>query len=361
MTPRKISLFVLALLLAACGCVPVAWLPDSSGFVCSLENQGNATFRLMHYDLAKKKMRVVVEKVPAATFWPAISPDGKQIAVAQLAGDGKHLQMRVIIYDLEGKETHRSSQFPWVKTRDGVNDLAATGVFWSAKTGKILVHDYLDISEKGDAGGKLRHLRPGKENHGHRQGPADAVCGLAVASRRQGLSGHEEGSRNCSCRLGRQGSADPAGRRNRCSAGQRHAGHRPLDRHVVLDGPNRRGRFRHHPAADRHGQADLHPGKDPQGKRDRGRQRHNPAVCLSRQRLSGARPWSRRRTPASCAGWSWSRKAPSPSSWPRRSGTTTASSCRRRRTANGWLCACRRLKRLTKAYSSSAAPVKFAK
>ena len=55
MTPRKISLFVLALLLAACGCVPVAWLPDSSGFVCSLENQGNATFRLMHYDLAKKK------------------------------------------------------------------------------------------------------------------------------------------------------------------------------------------------------------------------------------------------------------------------------------------------------------------
>src|SRR5207248_7817817 len=100
----------------------VAWLPDSSGFVYTDSGEFQ---QLIHYDVAKGERRVLVEKLPAATMWPALSPDGKTVAVARLVraqGMEKTLNLQVIEYDLKGKETHRSAEFLWTKEYNGSND-----------------------------------------------------------------------------------------------------------------------------------------------------------------------------------------------------------------------------------------------
>src|SRR2546423_114378 len=79
-TPRK-RLGYLALaapLLLLAGCVPVLWLPDSSGFLY-VSKKGAAVL----YDVASGKKKVVLEKLPGDTMWPALSPDGKKFAVAK--------------------------------------------------------------------------------------------------------------------------------------------------------------------------------------------------------------------------------------------------------------------------------------
>jgi hypothetical protein len=130
------------------GCNPVAWLPDSSGFVYT---DGRDLQKLMHYDIAKGQSRVLVEKLPAKTAWPAVGPDGKQIAVARLAKvEGQRSQaMQVILYDLQGKEMHRSAEISWTKEPTKDDDLIMTGVFWVPKVNKLLVHDFEDRPRTG--------------------------------------------------------------------------------------------------------------------------------------------------------------------------------------------------------------------
>jgi Tol biopolymer transport system component len=103
------------MLLTISGCIPVAWLPDSSGFIYT---DGTDLEQLVHYDVAKGERRVLVEKMSASTFWPAVSPDGKKVAVARLVRDAdqsKTQTMQVFMYDLQGKEIQRSTEFPWTK------------------------------------------------------------------------------------------------------------------------------------------------------------------------------------------------------------------------------------------------------
>src|SRR5262245_35959121 len=103
-------------LFALAGCVPVIWLPDSSGFVYC---EGGNAQRIVFYDVKKSERRVVVEKTPASTPWPAVSPEGKKIAVARLIRDKDQRRtqsMQVYIYDLQGNEIHRSPELNWTKT-----------------------------------------------------------------------------------------------------------------------------------------------------------------------------------------------------------------------------------------------------
>src|SRR5437879_3110974 len=61
------------------GCV--VWLPDSSGFIYITGDKGKIG-RVVHFDLATKKSRVLMEKIEGV-LQPGLSPDGKQIAVAK--------------------------------------------------------------------------------------------------------------------------------------------------------------------------------------------------------------------------------------------------------------------------------------
>jgi hypothetical protein len=154
-----------ALLLSASGCIPVGWLPDSSGFVYTA---GKDFDRLIHYDLATGQRRVLVEKMPAHAPTVALSPDGKRIAVGHLRrgkDKSKPETMQVLLYDLQGKRVHKSPEFNWgANRRKGEEDFPNTGVFWVASAGVLVVQDY---GEPGRTGiydpqkDTMRHLLDG--------------------------------------------------------------------------------------------------------------------------------------------------------------------------------------------------------
>ncbi len=78
---RAITLALLALLpITLTGCVDgITWLPDSSGFIYTEEDG----VRLMHFDMTKGTAQTLVADTKCQTLWPAVSPDGKRIALAR--------------------------------------------------------------------------------------------------------------------------------------------------------------------------------------------------------------------------------------------------------------------------------------
>jgi hypothetical protein len=109
---RPASLLTVAVLagcLTASGCIPgVTWTPDSRGFYFT---GGKDYQKLFYFDVASRKTRLVAADTEGATLWPAVSPDGKRVAVAvPVRRDGK-TQSQVVVYDAQGKEVQRSRPF----------------------------------------------------------------------------------------------------------------------------------------------------------------------------------------------------------------------------------------------------------
>jgi hypothetical protein len=81
----------LFLLICSTGCIPgITWLPDSSGFVYrsgQVYAPSEERIERVYFDLATKKQRAIVDDNQMSTIWPAVSPDGKSVAVARLIHD----------------------------------------------------------------------------------------------------------------------------------------------------------------------------------------------------------------------------------------------------------------------------------
>jgi hypothetical protein len=128
---------------ASTGCVPTTWLPDSSGFVYAKRHKAKGedetpTIQLVHFDVAKKESRVIADKIESSTVWPAVSPDGKRVAVARFVTDDKGgVKGAVEIYDLQGKKVHQSKRFPWCDLSDPDKNYPC--LFWSPKDDRIVV------------------------------------------------------------------------------------------------------------------------------------------------------------------------------------------------------------------------------
>src|SRR5262249_31789311 len=120
---RFLTSLALAAGLGSSGCVPgVGWLPDSSGIIYT---GGKKYDRLIHSGLAGGKEKVLAATTGAPPLWPAVSPDGRKIAVAKVNLEGKdRATVQVILYGRDGKELKRSKVFPWVETNKGPGELA---------------------------------------------------------------------------------------------------------------------------------------------------------------------------------------------------------------------------------------------
>lgn len=131
---RVPAVAVLSLCLAGC-VLGVGWLPDSSGFVFTAPDG-----RLVAYDIASREQRVILTD-PAAksTLQPAVSTDGKRVALAELETKQKQAFLKILITDLRGGSRVRSNVIRFAEFTG--NDLrCSTHVFWSPDGRKLLVH-----------------------------------------------------------------------------------------------------------------------------------------------------------------------------------------------------------------------------
>jgi hypothetical protein len=104
-----LTVAVLATCLTTSGCIPgVAWMPDSRGFYFTA---GQNCQKLLYFDVAAKETRTVVADTGGSTIWPALSPDGRRVAVAvPVERKGKE-HFQVVVYNTEGKEMQRTRAF----------------------------------------------------------------------------------------------------------------------------------------------------------------------------------------------------------------------------------------------------------
>lgn len=131
--------FPLTLAFLLSGCVNgVSWLPDSSGFFFTTSKG-----QIVLFDVKTRKRTVVAADTKSNTYWPALDPEGKHIAVARLTFEDKKVgKLEVVLYDRDGRETHRSPSFSWGMLDNGKPEAynAMTELFWSPDGSKILVY-----------------------------------------------------------------------------------------------------------------------------------------------------------------------------------------------------------------------------
>jgi hypothetical protein len=125
---------VLAGCLTASGCIPgVTWTPDSRGFYFT---GGKGYKTLYFFDVAARKAKPVVADTGGPTHWPAVSPDGRRVAVVVPAErEGKRLY-QVVVYDSDGKEVQRSRPFPLgpkAPGKDAPMGQVPVWLFWAPK------------------------------------------------------------------------------------------------------------------------------------------------------------------------------------------------------------------------------------
>jgi hypothetical protein len=148
---RLAFLLPFTLVVLAAGCIPagMVWLPDSSGFIYP---SGNNLDSISFYDVAKREHRVLVEDSGAMTLYPALSPDGKQIAVARLRGGGNQAGIaQMLIYDWQGKELHRSPEINWSEASAEPKERQLLGsiLFWDPTGKKLLVSGFQNEPRSG--------------------------------------------------------------------------------------------------------------------------------------------------------------------------------------------------------------------
>lgn len=144
---RTVQALAISVLLTSAGCIPtVAWLPDSSGIIYVDGHR-----RLVHLDVAYKTEKILVADTQTHTFHPAISPDGKRIAVARIVKDVENLfgggeagasTMQVIVFGHDGKEMERSKTFEWrpgAIKRPRVEPIPAL-LYWEPQGNKLLIN-----------------------------------------------------------------------------------------------------------------------------------------------------------------------------------------------------------------------------
>lgn len=137
MIRRTIPIVVLALL-SGCSWPGVAWKPDSSGFYYT----DKAGSRLVSFDLKTKASIVLVNDTETRTLQPALSPDGKRIAVARREHhQGFRPRVQIRIYSTDGKEEKRSGWFERPADPANQTSVEPAYLFWGAPERILVIAD----------------------------------------------------------------------------------------------------------------------------------------------------------------------------------------------------------------------------
>lgn len=135
MHPRRFIPWLALLFLT--GCYPrLVWLPDSSGIVYTAGPRGNLLFV---HDLSRGKP--LVKELSGRVNVPAVSPDGRLLAVATLTAHQSGSRVRILALDRDGREVHRSDELPWRQDRGNSHADGHYGAeaYWSPSGGRLLV------------------------------------------------------------------------------------------------------------------------------------------------------------------------------------------------------------------------------
>ncbi len=169
-----VAVMLLLSTLVTPGCVPAAWLADSSGFVFTR----GTNFRNLEFCPVPLGETRTLAVVTAHTSWPAISPDGARIALARIAPDasGKGMTCELQYFSLGGASlgqlVDHTEALPWRPLQavpapapaDGVarnatekrslfdesknGGVPCAAVFWDKGSGKIVIHEFSPMDEQ---------------------------------------------------------------------------------------------------------------------------------------------------------------------------------------------------------------------
>jgi hypothetical protein len=140
---RLLNYLVVAPLLLLCvaivlmtGCLP-DWLPNSRHVVL-IRGDG----KVVLFDVKDQSQKVLGDAGKSGgAIKPAVSPDGKQIAVcrmAQIVQQQGQIEFQIVIYNLDGKEIHVSAK-ETIKDPRGNKSIVPTGACYWSPDGKHLL------------------------------------------------------------------------------------------------------------------------------------------------------------------------------------------------------------------------------
>ena len=133
--PRFWLLGTLPLFLFAAGCGSdcVHWLPDSSGFL--LEDRGTVQL----YSLEKPASRTVIAATGSGSAVTALRPDGKEIVAVEQTGTEERPSLRLVLYALDGRQTHRSEVLPFASRSLADAQLFPSTISWSPGGERVII------------------------------------------------------------------------------------------------------------------------------------------------------------------------------------------------------------------------------
>ncbi len=131
--------------LVLCVCLPgcfeddSVWMPDSSGIVYLRDDSS-----MVFFDVATRNTRVIARldgtRRGGARDTPAISPTGDRVAMVRYLLKGRTQRAQIFIFDLTGREAHRSQlfQFPDNRVTHDAEIVWFGRAHWSPDGGRIL-------------------------------------------------------------------------------------------------------------------------------------------------------------------------------------------------------------------------------
>ena len=144
-------MIVIALGMASLGgCLPehLVWLPDSSGFVYTVNN-GHEDTKVVRYDVGRRASRVLLlNDIPAhRTVLPGMSPDGKRIALVRVEQTKERQTAQVILVGIDGEVIRKSAPFPFGSGDGDLKEprLREAVAEWSPKGDHVLISIDIDV------------------------------------------------------------------------------------------------------------------------------------------------------------------------------------------------------------------------